>query len=94
MLKDVAFTYAYGNDGVPHRMYDIGRFELDRIPLGLCGHIDLSDVKGFTHPLLGVDAFTGTACATVRLVMAQDIPLGRLILDYRGSMYTDYLGTR
>jgi hypothetical protein len=94
LLENVAFTYAYGDEGVPSRMYDIGRFELDRIPMGVFGCIELTDIQPFAHRMLGVEAVTATACATLRRAMLPDVPLGRVILDYRGSMFTECLSRR
>ncbi len=91
LLDDVGFTYAYGDHGVPHRLYSIGRFDSDCIPVDFIGHIELSDIRPFRHELLDVATITATADAVLRLPLHDDVALGRLILDYRGPLYTTTL---
>ena len=90
-FKGVTFTYAYGDNGVPYRMYNIGRFEHRKIPLNFFGHIQLTEVRPFIHLLLGVKAVTATAQATLHLPFGREVALGEVILDFRGSEYTDTL---
>jgi hypothetical protein len=90
-VKALAFTYAYGGGGVPPRLYHIGPFEPRRIPVGLMGEIELAEIHPFAHQLLGVEAITATALATLHLPLRKAIALGRVMLDYRGSVYTQTL---
>jgi hypothetical protein len=90
-FRDITFTYAYGDNGVPHRMYNIGHFEHRKIPLNFLGHLQLADVQPFIHLMLGVKAVTATAQATLHLPFGREVPLGEVILDFRGPNYTDTL---
>jgi hypothetical protein len=90
-LKALAVTYAYGGGGVPPRLYHIGPFEPRSIPVGFTGEIELAEIQPFTHQLLGVETITATAMATLHLPLSQAIALGRVMLDYRGSVYTQTL---
>jgi hypothetical protein len=90
-FQNITFTYAYGDNGVPHRMYNIGRFEPRKIPLNFLGHIQLTDVQPFLHLMLGVKAVTATAEATLHLPFGREVSLGQVILDFRGPLYTDTL---
>jgi hypothetical protein len=87
-LKGLTFTYAYGGGGVPARLYHLGPFTPRRIPVGLLGEIALAEIRPFAHQLLGVETITATALATLHLPRRGALALGRVMLDYRGSVYT------
>lgn len=110
LFRKVTFTYAFGEGGVPHRMFGIGSFQRNQIPLyffpnlklswikkvlhdllGLQKTVRLSKIQVFVHELLSVKTITATAEASLHLRRGKDLPLGRVVLDYRGQVYTDNL---
>ncbi|MCH9684068.1 MAG: hypothetical protein K0V04_21725 [Deltaproteobacteria bacterium] len=91
-LKEVTFTYAYGDHGVPSRMYAVGHVQNNRVPLTVpMGHVQLSNIKPFPHLLLGVPTITASADAIVHHPPCDPVDLGRIVLDYRGAMFTNTL---
>jgi hypothetical protein len=90
-FEDITFTYAYGDNGCPQRMYNIGRLEHRKIPLNFFGHLQLTEVHPFIHLLLGVKAVTATAQATLHLPFEREVALGQVILDFRGPDYVETL---
>jgi hypothetical protein len=90
-VKALALTYAYGSGGVPPRRYHLGRVKPRRLPVGFLGAIELADIHPFAHQLLGVEAITATAMATLHRPSRNALALGRVMLDYRGSVYTQTL---
>lgn len=106
LLGKNSFTYAYGYNGVPAKIYNIGKIEHEKIPMGCRVYILLSDIKKFTRNLLGVETITASAQGKLYLYnhkllrclsksrRTEDyriIDLGQMILDYRGAYYTNTL---
>jgi hypothetical protein len=90
-VKALTLTYAYGGGGVPPRRYHLGRVKPQRLPVGFLGEIALTEIHPFAHQLLGVEAITASAMATLHRPLRKAIVLGRVMLDYRGSIYTQTL---
>ncbi len=90
-FKDITVTYAYGDHGVPRRMFNLGRFKHGKIPLNFLSQLRLSDVQPFVHLMLDVKAITASAKATLHLPFGRNIALGDVILDFRGPPYVDTL---
>jgi hypothetical protein len=91
VLKNEAFTYAYGDHGVPSSMVCMGPFEENAIPIGLGGSIELSDIRPFHHEMVHMEAITASAQAVLKRPLHAPLPLGQVILDYRGRLYTSKL---
>jgi hypothetical protein len=90
-FKHTTVTYAYGDHGIPRRMFHVGRLKHRQIPLNLLGHLQLSDVQPFIHLMLDVKAITGTARGTLHLPFGRSIALGDVVLDFRGPLYVEAL---
>jgi hypothetical protein len=90
-VKALTLTYAYGGGGVPPRRYHLGRVKRRRLPVGCLGEIALAEIHPFAHQLLGVEAITASAMATLHRPLRKALALGRVMLDYRGSLYTQTL---
>ena len=90
-VKALTLTYAYGGGGVPPRRYHLGRVEPRRLPVGFLGEIELTEIHPFAHQLLGAEAITASAMATLHRPLRKALALGRVMLDYRGSIYTQTL---
>lgn len=90
LLGGHSMTYAYGQHGLPPISFHVGSFGRD-LPLGVNGHVEIRDVRGFPHGFLGEPAVTATAEARYVPLLGEPIPLGRVFLDYRGQHFLDYL---
>jgi hypothetical protein len=91
LLKNGGFTYAYGDHGVPSSMFCVGSFEENAIPIGLGGSIELTDICPFHHEMVQMEAITASAQAVLKRPLHEPLPLGQVILDYRGRLYTSKL---
>jgi len=59
--------------------------------VGFLGEIELTEIHPFAHQLLGAEAITASAMATLHRPLRKALALGRVMLDYRGSIYTQTL---
>ena len=91
VLENEAFTYAYGDHGVPDKMFHMGPFEPQSIPLGLGSRIELTDVRTFHHEMIQMEAITASAHAVLKRPLLDPLVLGQVVLDYRGLPYTSTL---
>ena len=90
-VKALTLTYAYGSGGVPPRRYHLGRVKPRRLPVGFLGAIELAEIHPCAHQLLGVETITASAIAILHRPLRNALVLGRVMPDYRGSLYTQTL---
>ena len=95
VLNKRSFVYGFGSGGVRGFFTTVGQLEKGRIPLGEGGHLELANVKPFEHMFLSRPTITAIAEATYvgdPLVGKQKtLPLGQVVLDFRGENYARLL---
>lgn len=93
LLGDRTVVYAFGHNGAPPVMLDVGTLDRPRIPVGWGAAVELSDVRVIVHRLL--DEPTRTANAQAVLVRPAPtladldhhdrLDLGRVMVDCRND---------
>lgn len=96
LLRGRSVISGYGAGGVPPFFISTGNLERGIIPLGAQSHLEYQNVRGFEHVLFGRRTITATAEG--RYVPdatgpSNVIPLGQLILDFRGETYARLLAS-
>lgn len=91
LIGDKSVVYGFGSGGIPGFFTTIGRLEKGVIPLGQDAWLELSNVRSFPHTLLGRPTTTATADATYIVANGSGIPVGQVILDFRGTEYAPLL---
>jgi hypothetical protein len=94
LLRGRSLIFGYGAGGVPPFSITAGNLERGVIPLGERSQLEYENVTGFDHVLFG--RRTVTAIAHGRYVPdtanpSNVIPLGQLVLDFRGETYAGLL---
>jgi hypothetical protein len=90
LIGHKSLAYGYGSGGIPGFFLTLGRLEKGVIPLGHGERLELSNIKSFAHVLLDRPTTTATAEATY-VAGAARIPVGLVILDFRGQEYAPLL---
>ena len=90
LIGDKSLAYGYGSGGIPGFFMTLGRLGKGMIPLGHDSRLELSNIKSFPHVLLDRPTTTATADATY-MAGGTGIPVGQVILDFRGEQYAPLL---
>lgn len=91
LLPNGFFTYSFGGNGLAPLTCTLDAFARNHIPVDSSSYLRLGEVHTFVHELLGVETISATAVATLHGHGDEPLPLGRVLLDYRGERYTQYL---
>lgn len=91
LIGDKSVIYGFGSGGIPGFFTTIGRLEKGVIPLGRHSRLELSNIKSFAHVLLDRPTTTATADAMYAAADGSGIPVGQVILDFRGTEYAPLL---
>jgi hypothetical protein len=86
LIGDRSLVYGYGSGSIPPLFVTVGKLDKGIVPLG-SGRIELSDLKSFPHILLDRPTTSGVANATYVADDGSRIPIGQVILDFRGVEY-------
>jgi hypothetical protein len=95
LLGGRAVGYAYGRHGVPEGFVHVAPFQTTPLLLGEGADLELSDLRGLPHELLGLPTISGSAEATYvgnsgmfpGFGAPARFPLGRVIFDARGDTF-------
>jgi hypothetical protein len=90
LLGDKSVAYGFGSGRIPGFFMTIGRLARGMIPLGHDERLELSNIRSFAHVLLDRPTVTATAEATY-VAGGAGIPIGQVILDFRGKEYAPLL---
>jgi len=91
LIGDKSVIYGFGSGGVPGFFTTIGHMEKGAIPLGCDARLELANIRSFAHVLLGRPTTTATADAMYVAANGSGIPVGQVILDFRGTEYAPLL---
>jgi len=91
LIGDKSVIYGFGSGGVPGFFTTIGHLEKRVIPLGHDARLELANMKSFAHVLLDRPTTTATADAMYAVAGGPGIPVGQVILDFRGTEYAPLL---
>lgn len=86
LIGDKSVVYGYGSGPIPGLFVTVGKLEKGSIPLG-GARLELSNLKGFAHFLLDRPTTTAVASATYVPDDGSAVPIGQVILDFRGAEY-------
>ena len=90
LIGDKSVVYGFGSGGIPGFFTTIGRLGKGMVPLGHDSRLELSSIRSFPHVLLDRPTTTATAEATY-VAGGTSIPVGQVILDFRGEEYAPLL---
>lgn len=95
LLGSKSLVYGYGSGQLPAFFMTVGDLEKGRVPLGHGRQVEFSNIRGFDHFLLDRPTNTATAAATFVTGASSEtrVPLGKVILDFRGKDYAALLRT-
>jgi len=93
LIGDKSVIYGFGSGEIPSFFTTIGRLDKGVIPLGRHSRLELSNIKSFAHVLLDRPTTTATADATYVAGSGPGIPIGQVVLDFRGMEYSPLLAT-
>jgi len=91
LIGDKSVVYGFGSGGIPAFFTTIGRLGKGTIPLGHDARLELANIRSFAHALLDRPTTTATADATYVAAGGSSIPVGQVILDFRGTEYAPLL---
>jgi len=86
LIGDKSVVYGYGSGPIPGLFLTLGKLEKGSIPLG-GARLELSNLKGVAHFLLDRPTTTAIASATHVSDNGSAVPIGQVILDFRGAEY-------
>ena len=86
LIGDKSVVYGYGSSPIPELFLTVGKLERGSIPLG-GARLKLSNLKGYAHFLLDRPTTTAIASATHVSDNGSTVPIGQVILDFRGAEY-------
>jgi hypothetical protein len=90
LLKGKSVVYGFGSGKIPAFLMTLDTLAKGAVPLGKGARLELANIKGFPHTLL--DRPTNTAVADATYVAGEEkVPLGQVILDFRGRDYASLL---
>jgi|HubBroStandDraft_6_1064221.scaffolds.fasta_scaffold02807_3 hypothetical protein len=92
LIGDQSAVYGYGSDPIPRFFLTVGKVEKGRIPLG-GARLEWSDLKSCPHFLLERPTTTAVANATHVSDSGSRIPVGQVILDFRGVAYAPLIAS-
>ena len=92
IIGDKSVVYGYGSGPIPEFFLTVATLEKGSIPLGNA-RIELSDLKGSPHFLLGHPTTTAVANATHVTDSGSIVPVGQVILDFRGVEYASLVAS-
>jgi hypothetical protein len=92
LMGGKSIVYGYGSGPIPGFFMTVATLEKGSIPLG-GARLDLSDLKGFPHSLLDRPTTTAVANATHVTDSGSIVPVGRVILDFRGVDYAPLIAS-
>jgi hypothetical protein len=91
LIGDNSVVYGFGSGRIPPFFVTIARLEKGVVPVGREKRLELSNIKSFAHVLLDRPTTTATADATYVDDNGFRIPVGQVILDFRGEEYAPLL---
>lgn len=86
LIGDKSLVYGYGSGPIPGLFLTVGKLEKGSVPLG-GARLELSNLKGLAHFLLDRPTTTAVAHATYVPESGSAVPIGQVILDFRGAEY-------
>jgi hypothetical protein len=86
LVGNKSIVYGYGSSPIPELFLTVGKLKKGSIPLG-GARLELSNLKGFAHFLLDRPTTTAVATATYVSDSGSTVPIGQVILDFRGAEY-------
>ena len=86
LIGGQSVVYGYGSGPIPGFFLTVGKLEMGRVPLG-SARLELANLRGFAHFLLDRPTTTAVAAATYVAESGSAVPVGQVILDFRGAEY-------
>jgi len=87
LIGNKSIVYGYGSGPVPGLFMTVGKLEKGVTPLGGAQRLELSNPKAVPHFLLDRPTTTAIATATYLPENGSAVPVGQVILDFRGPEY-------
>lgn len=86
LIGNKSVIYGYGSGPIPGIFITVDKLVKGEIPLG-GARLELSNIKAFPHVLLDRPTTTAVADATHVSDGGSKVPIGQVILDFRGTEY-------